>query len=394
MPRMNDNFVAAIGLMSGTSLDGVDAAWLETDGETIGRSGPALTLHYEETLREDLRRLLDLAPTLAADDPFLRDVELRLTEDHAIAVAMLGRGASVIGFHGQTILHAPERRRTWQIGDADLLARRSRMPVVHDFRSADVAAGGQGAPLVPLFHAALAAKLRKPLLIVNIGGVANMTYLGAGGEILACDTGPGNGPLDDWTRLHTGQPYDEDGKLAAAGHARQDRLAVLMAHPFFRQPAPKSLDRLTFSSLITTATEALSAEDGAATLAAFTATAIASAPIPEPPLQVLVCGGGRKNLNIMHRLRAAFACPVEPVETAGWDGDAIEAQCFAFLAVRSLRGLPLTLPSTTGVAEPLPGGRLVVPAGVDFTDCKQGQGGFAPLDPPLRPEALEPDSGR
>jgi anhydro-N-acetylmuramic acid kinase len=355
---MDDAFVSAIGLMSGTSLDGVDAAWLETDGEKIGKTGPALTLHYEDSLRGDLRRLLDLAPGLGPDDPFLRDVERRVTEDHAIAVAMLGRGASVVGFHGQTVLHDPARRRTWQIGDAALLARRTRLPVVHDFRSADVAAGGQGAPLVPLFHAALAAGLPKPLLIVNIGGVANMTFLGADGDILACDTGPGNGPLDDWTRLHTGQDYDEDGRLAAAGHARQDRLALLMAHPFFRQPAPKSLDRLTFSSLVAKATEALSPEDGAATLAAFTATAIARAPIPAPPLHVLVCGGSRKNLNIMHRLRAAFPCPVDPVETAGWEGDAIEAQCFAFLAVRSLRGLPLTLPSTTGVSRPLSGGRL------------------------------------
>jgi anhydro-N-acetylmuramic acid kinase len=348
----------AIGLMSGTSLDGVDAAWLETDGEVILATGPALTLHYEDDLRADLRRLLDLAPTIGPDDEFLRATERRLTEDHAVAVAMLGRPADLIGFHGQTILHAPDRRITWQIGDAALLAGCTRMNVVHDFRSADVAAGGQGAPLVPLFHAALARGMAKPLMIVNIGGVANMTFLGRDGEILACDTGPGNGPLDDFLQRHTSQPYDKDGALAAAGHARQDRLAHLMSHPYFARPAPKSLDRLTFSTLIAQAVESLDVPDGAATLAAFTATAIATAPIPEPPLRVLVCGGGRKNLNIMHRLRAAFACPVDTVEDVGWDGDFLEAQCFAYLAVRSVLGLPISLPGTTGVPAPLTGGRL------------------------------------
>jgi anhydro-N-acetylmuramic acid kinase len=350
----------AIGLMSGTSLDGVDAAWIETDGVTIARTGIAATLHYEADLRAALRRLLDLAPGLAPDDPELLNAERRLTEDHAIAVAMLGSGADVIGFHGQTILHAPERGRTWQIGDAGLLARRTRTRVVYDFRSADVAAGGQGAPLAPLFHAALAADLPKPLLIANIGGVANITWLGADGEILACDTGPGNGPLDDWMMRHTGAAFDQDGALAASGFARQDRLAALMAHPYFTLPPPKSLDRLTFASLIAQATQDLSAADGAATLAAFTAAAIAAAFVPAPPLRVLVAGGGRKNRNIMDRLGKAFAVPVDPVEAAGWDGDALEAQCFGYLAVRSLAGLPLSLPATTGVRTPITGGRLIV----------------------------------
>jgi anhydro-N-acetylmuramic acid kinase len=355
--------IRAIGLMSGTSLDGVDAAFIETDGETISRFGTAATLHYEPSLRSDLRRLLDLAPTIAADDSFLRDVERRLTDDHAIAVGLLGIGADVIGFHGQTILHAPAQKLTWQIGDAALLAARCATKVVYDFRRADVAAGGQGAPLVPLFHAALARDLPKPLLIVNIGGVANITWLGPDGEIIACDTGPGNGPLDDWVMRHTGAPYDANGRLAARGLVRQDHLAALLAHPFFAQPAPKSLDRLAFSFLIAQATDGLGLEDGAATLAAFTATAIARAPLPAPPLRVLVAGGGRKNANIMARLAREFAVPVDPVEAVGWDGDALEAQCFGFLAVRSLRGLPLSLPTTTGVPWPMPGGRIMEPAG-------------------------------
>jgi len=357
---MNGN-LRAIGLMSGTSLDGVDAAWIETDGVTIARTGMAATLHYEEPLRADLRRLLDLAPSIAPDDAFLKDVERRVTEDHAIAVAMLGQGADVIGFHGQTILHAPAQNRTWQIGDAALLAARARAPVIHDFRSADVAAGGEGAPLVPLFHAALSHNLPKPLLIVNVGGVANITFLGAGGEIIACDTGPGNGPLDDFVRRHTGQPFDKDGALAAIGLVRQDHLALLMSHPYFARPAPKSLDRLAFSALVEQAVAGLNPADGAATLAAFTAAAIAAAPIPDPPRRVLVCGGGRKNLHIMERLRKAFAVKVDPVEEVGWDGDALEAQCFGFLAVRSLCGMPLSLPTTTGVPTPMPGGRLARP---------------------------------
>jgi anhydro-N-acetylmuramic acid kinase len=355
---MSTQTMRAIGLMSGTSLDGVDVAWLETDGERITHSGPVATLIYEDSLRADLRRLLDLAPGLAADDPFLKDVEARLTRDHAVAVSLLGRGADVIGFHGQTILHAPDARRTWQIGDAELLARLCRIAVLHDFRSADVAAGGQGAPFAPLFHAALAAELPKPLLVVNIGGVANVTYLGADGAILACDAGPGNGPLDDLAMRVLGEPYDKDGALAASGTVDPARLEALLAHPYFARPAPKSLDRLTFSGLIAQATEGLAPPDAAATLAAFCCAAIAGVRLPPPPALVLVCGGGRKNQVLMAGLAARFTAPVQKVEAAGWDGDALEAQCFAYLAVRSLRGLPLSLPSTTGVPEPMTGGRL------------------------------------
>jgi len=348
----------AIGLMSGTSLDGVDAAWAETDGEGIWHAGPAATLLYEESLRADLRRLLDIAPGLAADDPFLLDVERRLTQDHAIAVSLLGRAADIIGFHGQTILHAPEAGRTWQIGDAGLLARICRVPVVHDFRTADVAAGGQGAPFAPLFHAALAAELPKPLLVVNIGGVSNVTFLGADGAIMACDAGPGNGPLDDLAQRVLGEPYDKDGALAASGTVDEARLHALLAHPYFARPAPKSLDRLTFSALIAQATEGLAGGDAAATLAAFCCAAIAGVKLPAAPERVLVCGGGRQNKVLMDGLAARFAVPVQKVEAAGWDGDALEAQCFAYLAVRSLRGLPLSLPSTTGVPAPMPGGKL------------------------------------
>ncbi len=355
---MKTNPLQAIGLMSGTSLDGVDAAWVQTDGETVSGFGQAATLLYEDSLRADLRRILDLAPALAADDPLLRDVTEKLTREHALAVAVLGKAADVIGFHGQTILHAPEAGRTWQIGDAALLSHITRLPVVHDFRSADVAAGGQGAPLVPLFHAAMAKEIEKPLLIVNIGGVANATWLGPNGEIIACDTGPGNGPLDDLAQKHLGQAYDKDGALAASGQVDYARLRALLAHPFFALPPPKSLDRLSFSSLIEQAIAGLAPPEAAATLAAFICAAIAQTPWPAPPKQVLVTGGGRHNAILMAGLAARFTVPVQPVEAVGWNGDALEAQCFAFLAVRSLRGLPLSLPSTTGVKAPQTGGRL------------------------------------
>ncbi|MDA8250102.1 MAG: anhydro-N-acetylmuramic acid kinase, partial [Rhodospirillales bacterium] len=266
----------AIGLMSGTSLDGVDAAWLETDGERVGRLGRSLTLPYDDALRADLRRLLDRAPGLAADDPALLDATRRLTLRHAEAVAALAAEADIVGFHGQTILHRPAGRRTWQIGDAALLARLTGCPVAWDFRGADVAAGGEGAPLVPVFHAALAADLERPLAVLNIGGVANVTFIGADGVLLACDTGPGNGPLDDWAQRHLGTDCDRDGALALAGRADAAVLGRLLAHPHFARPAPKSLDRLDFSAtLAESGLAALSPADGAATLVAFLAEAVA-----------------------------------------------------------------------------------------------------------------------
>ena len=261
-----------IGLMSGTSLDGVDAAWLETDGERIGAFGPSLTLPYNDRLRADLRRILDHAATLDPDDRRLKSAEARLTEYHARAVAALGREADLIGFHGQTILHQPDRRRTWQIGDAAELAWRTGLPVVHDFRSADVAAGGQGAPLAPVYHAALARDVAKPLAVLNIGGVANVTWIGADGELIAFDTGPGNGPLDDWMTRRAGTPFDRDGALARSGRIDAAVLNRLLADAYFARPAPKSLDRLDFAaSLAASGLEHLSPADGAATLVAFTA---------------------------------------------------------------------------------------------------------------------------
>ena len=349
-----------IGLMSGTSLDGVDAAYIETDGVRIGRIGPSLTFPYDESLRADLRRLLDLAPGLAAGDSFLSIVTARLTERHAEAVAALATPADLIGFHGQTILHDPARLRTWQIGDAPWLARATGIPVAHDFRTADVAAGGQGAPLAPAYHAALAADLERPLAVVNIGGVANVTWIGADGRLVAFDTGPGNGPLDDWTMRNADLPCDRDGALSAAGSVDEAVLARLLADGYFRRPPPKSLDRLDFAQVLAASgLERLAPTDGAATLVAFIAASVSGAPLPEAPRRWLVTGGGRRNPTIMAALRAALPVPVEPVEAVGWDGDALEAQCFGFLAARVAAGLPLSFPETTGVPRPMPGGAIV-----------------------------------
>lgn len=352
-----------IGLMSGTSLDGVDAAWIETDGERIGSVGPTLTLPYDDRLRADLRRILDHAPSMSPDDRRLKLAVARLTEFHVQAVERLDCPADLLGFHGQTILHQPDRRRTWQVGDAAELAWRTGVRVAYDFRSADVQAGGQGAPLVPVFHAALAESLPKPLCVLNIGGVANVTWIGRDGSLVAFDTGPGNGPLDDWTVRHTGSRFDRDGALSGAGTTDQTVLDRLLGQDYFSKHPPKSLDRLDFGrALAASGIEALSPADGAATLVAFTAGAVAAACLPEPPTRWLVHGGGRHNPAIMRSLRESLRVPVDPVEVVGWDGDALEAQCFGFLAARVAFGLPLSLPGTTGVPHPMPGGQIAEPS--------------------------------
>ncbi|KAF0223728.1 MAG: anhydro-N-acetylmuramic acid [Rhodospirillaceae bacterium] len=352
----------ALGLMSGTSLDGIDAALVETDGERVRATGAALTVPYDDDLRRDLRSVLGGTGPVA-------EVERRLTLAHAQAVDRLldqagidaGR-VGVIGFHGHTILHRPEQRRTWQIGDGALLARLTAIRVVNDFRSDDVAAGGQGAPLVPVYHAALAQGLSAPLAVLNLGGVGNVTWIGADGTLLAFDTGPGNALIDDWALTHTGRPVDAGGALAAAGivdGAAVDRFA---RHDYFSAIPPKSLDRDDFQAVAAQLVAGKGTADGAATLTAFTIRAVAAAAqhFPAPVSRWLVCGGGRHNPVLMRMLAAQLAAPVAPVEAVGWDGDALEAQAFAFLAVRSLRGLPLTFPGTTGVPHPLTGGRVTV----------------------------------
>jgi anhydro-N-acetylmuramic acid kinase len=366
------DILKAIGLMSGTSLDGVDAAVVNTDGEGVVIPGAALTLPYDTKTRAMLRGAIADAMEVAQGSPVpqaIREAEHEITEAHAEAVSVLLKKAglrasdvSLIGFHGQTILHKPEQRWTWQIGDGALLARMTGIPVVNDFRSADVKAGGQGAPLVPLYHAALvreAKGLTPPVAMINIGGVANVTYVGPD-TILGFDTGPGNAPIDDWAHRHISRPVDQDGALARSGRVDSAVLTKMLDHDFFLRQPPKSLDRMDFTS---DAVEHLSPQDGAATLTAFTAASIARARehFPEPATTWIVMGGGRLNPTLMNELRARVNAPVLSAEDAGWRGDFVEAEAFAYLAARSRRGLPLSLPTTTGVAEPISGGKFHKP---------------------------------
>jgi anhydro-N-acetylmuramic acid kinase len=361
--------------MSGTSLDGVDIAAVTTDGERIVALGPRGYRPYAEAERALLRQALSDAAELSdrtARPGALAAAEQLVTQAHGEAIAGFLKehriGADIIGFHGQTVLHRPERRLTVQIGGGDTLARLTGIPVAYDFRAADVAAGGQGAPLVPVYHRALAADLDRPgpLMIVNIGGVANVTWLGGAGtdDPIACDTGPGNALIDDFVRSRTGAAFDAGGEAAAGGRIDQGWLVRALADPFFAAPPPKSLDRNHFIRSVHGLDE-LSLADGAATVTAFTAAAIARIVphLPQPPKSVIVAGGGARNRTLMRMLGERLApATVEIAEAVGWSADALEAQAFAFLAARRLRGLPITFPGTTGVAHAMTGGVIAQPA--------------------------------
>lgn len=359
----------AIGLMSGTSMDGVDIALIDTDGEAIAGFGPTGYRAYTEEERALLRQALKEGLSLKTREertPLLAKAEDLITRAHAEAVeqflaanGLTRADVAVIGFHGQTVIHRPERGLTVQIGDGLALRQRLGIPVVYDLRQADMAAGGQGAPLVPVFHRALAAQkaLPRPLAVVNIGGVANVTLIGADDSLIAFDTGPGNALIDDWMGERTGERFDAGGATAARGRPDEALLAWLMVHPYFAKAPPKSLDRNAFAHRVV---GTVATEDGAATLAAFTARSIARAAdfSPEKPKLWVVCGGGAKNPELLRLLAAATGAEVRTGEDIGWSSDFLEAQAFAFLAVRSMKGLPLTFPSTTGVREPVSGGVL------------------------------------
>ena len=363
----------AIGLMSGTSLDGVDIAIVDTDGEQIGAFGPTGYRPYAAAERATLRNALRAAEMLSHRDArpgVIGDAEELVTNAHADAVVaflsehgLAARDIDVVGFHGQTVLHRPAQRLTVQIGDGPALAARLGLPVIYDFRAADVAAGGEGAPLVPIFHRALAAMTDRPrpLAVVNIGGVANVTYLADDADPLACDTGPGNALIDDFLSARNGPAFDAGGAIAAQGRMDEAFLARALVHPFFAARLPKSLDRNDFA-LASIGLPELSLEDGAATLAALTARSIAAVVplLPQPPACWIIAGGGARNRTILRMLGEAVApARVETADALGWSADALEAQAFAYLAVRALKGLPITFPTTTGVAEAMTGGVVV-----------------------------------
>lgn len=377
--------VWALGLMSGTSLDGVDAAMLLTDGETVEAFGPSASRAYAPGEVAALARVhadwTRYRPARAeADAETLAEAGAEVVRLHAEAVARLLAGAAaspdapmpaVLGFHGQTVAHAPDQGWTWQIGDGAALARALNRPVVWDFRTADMEAGGQGAPLAPFYHFALARRIgaEAPLAFLNIGGVANVTWVDPSksapeeeGALVAFDTGPGNALVNDWMAARTGEEMDRDGAAAAAGTIRRDRLTGNSGRAYLERTGPKSLDRNDFATVLRAVGE-LSTEDGAATLTSLTAECVAESVrhMPAPPARWLVCGGGRRNATMMAMLDDRLAAPVEPVEAVGLDGDMLEAQAFAWLAVRVLRGLPTSAPSTTGCREPVCGGRVSCP---------------------------------
>ena len=373
----------AIGLMSGTSLDGIDAALIETDGEAFVRPIAFRGEPYSDAARAELAEATRMALTFdkpRASPPVVAAGEL-ITRAHVFAVHKLLADAGVaaaevdvIGFHGQTIAHRPDRRWTWQIGDGAAVARATGITTVSDFRSADVAAGGQGAPLLPVYHAALAAGLEGPVAVLNLGGVGNITFIPGGRDmhdsremsperaqvsdregLVAFDTGPANGLIDSWVEAETGARYDAGGALAASGRVDETVLTAMLDHPFFDAPPPKSLDRNDYTIQ---PARGLSAADGAATLTAFTAATVAEAlrHLPARPVRLLVAGGGRHNPTMLAMIAERTGLVVEPTDVLGWNGDALEAEGFAYMAVRALKGLAISFPGTTGVPVAMAGG--------------------------------------
>ncbi|MGJ8559447.1 MAG: anhydro-N-acetylmuramic acid kinase [Litorimonas sp.] len=355
----------ALGLMSGTSLDGVDAAVIETDGEQIQKFGPSLTVPYTPEQRQTLIDATQAALAWDFKGPapnIFAEAEDALDTAHRIAIRALEAGAvDLIGYHGQTVLHRPDRLKTLQLGRGQGLAQTFGCSVVFDFRSADVASGGQGAPLAPIYHQALVdfAKLPGTTAVLNLGGVGNVTLV-TGNDLLASDTGPANGPLDSFLESR-GVSMDRDGDISRVGMPDFVLIERWLASTFFQRSWPKSADRYDFNVLDDLVN--VKTHDGAATLCAFTALSAARTirQMGVTPDRVIICGGGRRNPTIMTMLRLELACPVMPAEAVGWDSDAIEAQAFAYLAVRVMRGLPNSYPTTTGVPTPMVGGKIACP---------------------------------
>jgi len=369
----------AIGLMSGTSMDGIDVALLETDGIRVGRCGPWLSVPYDPAFRRMIERGLTDAQTIGArgERPGgLAELERELTLRHADAVRVfldehgMGRDEiDVIGFHGQTVLHRPDQALTVQLGDGALLARETGIAVVCDMRANDMAHGGQGAPLVPVYHAALAMGLPSalepgfgPVAFVNIGGISNVTFVAPGVPPVAFDSGPGNALIDQWVEQNAGIPFDDGGRIASEGSADMAVVERYLSAPFFARNGPKSLDRGDFTL---DGMAGLELSDGAATLSVLTAAAIARAAekIETPPALWIVSGGGARNDAIMDALRAQAGADTRIVAAgeAGFNADMMEAEAWAYLAVRSRKGLPLTFPTTTGCREPVTGGNVADP---------------------------------
>ena len=369
MKRGNQGPVWALGMMSGTSLDGVDAAMIRTDGVTIFEFGPTDYRPYSAPERAILHAALGKWP----NESGVAEAAAVVERAH-IELASRFVGAEVIGFHGQSLAHDPALRRTHQAGNGARVARALNCPVVWDFRSQDVAMGGQGAPLVPYFHHALARHIGAdaPLAMLNLGGVGNVTWIDPrlaapqlAGAVLAFDTGPANAPINDLMQARCGQAQDHGGALALSGRVHADIVADFLRQSYFLNMPPKSLDRGAFAANFARL-DALTDADAVATATAMAAAAVAAGlpHFPAPPAKILVAGGGRHNAALMAMLRRNLDLEVQPIDFVGLNGDMLEAQAFGFLAIRLLRGLPISGPSTTGVPLPMGGGQISQPDAV------------------------------
>ncbi len=365
----------ALGLMSGTSMDGIDLALIRTDGEQVVERIAAGNMNYSDAFRARLKQGLADARGMTQRDErigILEKLEHDLTLLHAVAVqdflfanSLSADDVDVIGFHGQTVLHRPDDALTVQIGDGALLARETGIDVVYDMRAEDMRHGGQGAPLIPAYHAALAHNLEQqpdmPVVFVNIGGISNLTYVDETGRLAAFDSGPGNMLIDQWMELHGQGSFDAGGALALSGKTDAALAAHYLGNAFFTGNQRRSLDRGDFA---VPEKGVVSVEDGARTLAYVAAASIlqSASHLPQKPRSYVVSGGGRKNAAIMAELSVlaqAEGAVVIDADTAGLDGDSMEAEAWGYLAVRSLKDLPLTYPSTTGCDMPVSGGVLV-----------------------------------
>ncbi len=352
----NNKIFTALGLMSGTSIDGIDAAIIKTDGHSTVHFGPFITRPYSPEFKKRLRAAFGTkeVPRLLQHDLTLLHAEL--IEELFSVYDYASSDIDVIGFHGQTIFHEPLKGFTLQIGDGALLADLLDTTVVNNFRKADVMSGGYGAPLTPIYHKVLAEKFAGPVVVVNIGGVSNVSYISKE-CLIGFDSGPGNALIDDIIKRKIGVDFDDGGRLAKQGRINQHVLAKLLEHDYFKKAPPKALDRNEFDFL---GIDDLLIEDAVATLVAFTTETIVRSALYLPQLtkRWLVTGGGRHNSHMMSELSKRLGFEAIPVEDVGWDGDALEAQAFAFLAVRSILSLPLSFPSTTGVQRELTGGDI------------------------------------
>ncbi len=390
---MRKKLYNAVGLMSGTSLDGIDAALLKTDGSQFIQPIGFYYYPYENSFRERIKtaieqfkhqRIFDAKVEQELTELHAKTVE-RLLQQHSIAFAEI----DLIGFHGHTLFHAPHEKLTKQMGDGMYLAKLTGCDVVYDFRSGDVLAGGQGAPLVPFYHDVLANTALEdrdyPVAFLNIGGVANVTVIktssdtlnkssgdalttGSRDRIIAFDTGPGNALMNTLVQSFSDYDYDKDGEIAASGKPKMELVNRWLEHSFFKKEPPKSLDYMQFSQTLNDVRD-MALPDALATQLFFVVNSVKSAmeKIEEHPKHIFVCGGGRHNKHLLLQLKHHIRCDISScdsltISAKPVNGDAMEAEAFAYLAVRSMLGLPISSPKTTGIRPPAQAGGVFCPA--------------------------------